>query len=51
MLSVPSQNDNFPTGRVYLKKQTRVTANQHIFKSYSRNMLQKDILIFQTTTF
>ena len=33
MLSVPSQNDNFPTGRVYLKKQTRVTANQHIFKS------------------
>ena len=33
MLSVPFQNDNFPTGRVYLKKQIPVTANQHIFKS------------------
>ena len=37
MLSFPSQNDKknffFPTGRVYSKKQTRVTATQHIFKS------------------
>ena len=35
MLSFPSQNDKkkFLTGRVYSKKQTRVTANQHIFKS------------------
>ena len=23
----------FPTGKVYFKKQTRVTTNQHIFKS------------------
>ena len=32
MLSFPSQNDNFfsPTDRVYSKKQTRMTANQHI---------------------
>ena len=29
MLSIPSQNDKFflPTGRVYSKKQTRVTPN------------------------
>ena len=35
MLSFPSQNDikKIQTGRVYSKKQTRVTANQHIFKS------------------
>ena len=36
MLSFPSQNDkkkNFMTGRVYSKRQTQVTANQHIFKS------------------
>ena len=35
MLSIPSQNDKFfsPTGRVYSKKQTRVTGTQHIFKS------------------
>ena len=35
MLSFPSQNDekNFPTGRVYSKKRTWVTANQDIFKS------------------
>ena len=35
MLSFPSQDDNFffPTGRVYSKKQIRVTANHHIFKS------------------
>ena len=34
MLSFPSQNNNFfSTGRLYLKKQTRVMANQHIFKS------------------
>ena len=34
MLSFPSQNDIiFSTGRVYSKKQTRVTVNQHIFKS------------------
>ena len=36
MLSFPSQNDQknvFPTGQVYSKKQTWVTANQHIFKS------------------
>ena len=35
MLSFPSQNVKFfsPTGRVHSKKQTRVTVNQHIFKS------------------
>ena len=35
MLSCLSQNDikKIPTGRVYSKKQTRVTANQHIFNS------------------
>ena len=35
MLSFPSQNNNFffSTGRLYLKKQTRVMANQHIFKT------------------
>ena len=35
MLSLPSPNDKkkFQTGRVYSKKQTRVTASQHIFKS------------------
>ena len=35
MLSFPSQNDKifFPTGRVYSKKQTWVTANQYVFKS------------------
>ena len=35
MLSFPSQNDKkkIPTGRVYSKKQIRVTANQHVFKS------------------
>ena len=34
MLSFPFQNDNFffSTGRVYLKKQTVVTAKKHIFK-------------------
>ena len=34
MLSFPSQNDKkIPTGRLNSKKQTRVTANQHILKS------------------
>ena len=35
MLSFPTQNNKFfsPTGQVYSKKQARVTANQHIFKS------------------
>ena len=35
MLSFPSQNEKifFPTGRVYSKKQTWVTANQYVFKS------------------
>ena len=36
MLSFPSQNDKknfFPTGRVYSKKRTWATGNQHIFKS------------------
>ena len=35
MLSFQSQNykNFFPTSRVYSKKQTRVTANQNIFKS------------------
>ena len=35
MLYFQSQNDKkkiFPTGRVYSKKQTRVTANQYILK-------------------
>ena len=31
---------NFPTGRVYSKKQTRVTANQHIFKSGLNNIFE-----------
>ena len=35
MLSFPSQKDKnfFPTDRVYLKKQPRVTENQHVFNS------------------
>ena len=35
MLSFPSQNDKkiFSTGPVYSKKQTWVTAYQHMFKS------------------
>ena len=35
MLCFPSQNDekNLPTGRVYWKRQTQVTTDQHIFKS------------------
>ena len=34
MLSSASQNDIFlMTGRMYSKKQTKVTANQHIFMS------------------
>ena len=35
MLSFPSQNDRkkTPTGRAYVKEQTRVMTNQHIFKS------------------
>ena len=40
MLSFPSQNDKkhfLPTGRVYSKKQTRVKANQHVFKSGLRS--------------
>ena len=43
ILSFSSENDEkkkfFPTGRVYLKKQTWVIANQHIFKSGLRNFL------------
>ena len=49
MLSFPSQNDTknffFSIGRVYSKKQTRVTENQHIFKSglIKRNMNSSDV--------
>ena len=33
MLSFPTQNDKKNFFVVYSKKQTRVTANQHVFKS------------------
>ena len=45
MLSFPSQNDKkkfFPTGRVYLKKQTWVTANQH---KINKNLLYHGIVL------
>ena len=45
----------FPTGRVYSKKQTRVSANQHIFKSgldqiYLIKLLNKDVIWRSTST-
>ena len=47
MLSCPSQNDKkknvFPTGQVDSKKQTRVTANQHIFKPGFINCMFKTL--------
>ena len=46
MLSSPSQTDKkkkILTGQVYSKKQTRVTANQHIFKS---DLIRRLYLIF-----
>ena len=43
MLFFPTQNEkkNVPTGHVYLKQQTRMTANQHIFKSGVIMYIQK----------
>ena len=43
MLFFQTQNEkkNVPTGHVYLKQQTRMTANQHIFKSGVIMYIQK----------
>ena len=45
MLSFPSKNAKNPTDRVYSKQQTRVTANQHIFKTGLKKILITLMLI------